>query len=103
MLAYLDFSSGISGDRFLGALLDAGLSWDHLLTELRKLGVGEYEFKVERALRGGLTGTHVDIRVAAKQAHRHLHHIEDLIGRSGVADNVKSRAVVAFRRLAEVE
>jgi uncharacterized protein (TIGR00299 family) protein len=103
MLAYLDCSSGISGDMFLGALLDAGLSRDQLLAELRKLDLGTYEFKVERASRAGLAGTHVDVQVPGKQPERHLHHIEELIGKSGVADSVKARTLTAFRRLAEVE
>ena len=35
--AYLDASSGISGDMFLGALLDAGFDAHRLLEELKKL------------------------------------------------------------------
>src|ERR1051326_6392464 len=103
MLAYLDCSSGISGDMFLGALLDAGLSRDQLLDELRKIALGDYEFKIERAVRGGLLGTHVDIQLPGRQPERHLHHIEDLINQGDLAESVKARALAAFRRLAEVE
>jgi pyridinium-3,5-bisthiocarboxylic acid mononucleotide nickel chelatase len=102
-LAYLDCSSGISGDMFLGALLDAGVRADALLAELRKIPLGDYEFKAVCALRGGLVGTHVEIQVAGNQPERHLHHIEQLIGGSALAAAVKQRSLQAFRRLAEVE
>ena len=57
--AYLDCSSGISGDMFLAALLDAGLPPDRLFGELKKVPLGFYEFKRTRAMRGSLVGTRV--------------------------------------------
>lgn len=66
-LAYLDCSSGISGDMFLGACLDSGLDSAALLAELAKLKLGSYEFKPERVLRAGLAGTHVEIVAAQEQ------------------------------------
>ena len=101
--AYLDCFSGISGDMFLGALLDAGLSSDQLLAELRKVPLGKFEFKVTRAVRGGLVGTQVDVQAPGKQPERHLHQIEQLIETSDLAGTVKQRALACFRRLAEVE
>ena len=76
--AYLDCSSGISGDMFLAALIDAGAPVDRLFGELKKLPLGFYEFKRTRALRGGLVGTRVDIRVPGEHRpeaifHHHRH------------------------------
>ena len=42
-LAYFDCFSGISGDMTLGALVDAGVSLDHLREQLRGLGVTLHE------------------------------------------------------------
>ena len=102
-LAYLDCSSGISGDMFLAALLDAGVELDRLRAELAKIDLGHYEFTQSRVMRGGLAGNHVDIVVPGKQPHRHLSHIEKLIGAAGIDDAVKQRSVQVFRRLGEAE
>ena len=101
--AYLDCSSGISGDMLLAALLDAGLDARRLLAELKKMRLGFYEFKLTRAVRGTLVGARVDIRVPGRQPHRKLADIEELIGKTELAETVKEKALRIFRRLAEVE
>lgn len=102
-LAYLDCSSGISGDMFLAALLDAGVELDRLRGELAKIDLGPYEFTQSRVMRGGLAGNHVDIVVPSKQPHRHLSHIEKLIGAAGIDNAVKQKSLQVFRRLGEAE
>ncbi len=101
--AYLDGSSGVSGNMFLGALLDAGLAQEQLLAELRKLPLGQYDFVVSKVLRSGLMGTHVEITIPEKQPHRHLHHIEQIIKGGALPDAVRGKALGIFRRLAEAE
>ena len=39
---YLDIFSGISGDMFLGAMIDLGVDFDALDTELKKLKLEGY-------------------------------------------------------------
>jgi pyridinium-3,5-bisthiocarboxylic acid mononucleotide nickel chelatase len=102
-IAYLDSSSGISGDMFLAAILDAGVSEEHLLSELAKIPVGSYQFKASRVLRGGMAANRVEIGIPEKQPHRHLHHIEKMLTESLLSDTVKEKALKVFRRLAEVE
>lgn len=102
-LAYLDGSSGISGDMFLAAMLDAGLAARQLLDELKKVHLGFYEFKRTRAVRGGLVGTRVEIRDPGQHPARQLAEIEKLIGQSALSETVKERALKIFRHLAEVE
>jgi len=101
--AYLDGSSGISGDMFLGALLDAGLPADKLFAELKKIPLGFYELKRTRAMRGSLVGTRVEIRAPGEQPHRKLADIEGLIEKASLPEEAKARALTIFRRLAEVE
>jgi uncharacterized protein (TIGR00299 family) protein len=102
-LAYLDCSSGISGDMFLAALIDAGVPADRLFGELKKLPLGFYEFKRTRALRGGVVGTHVDIRFPGEQPHRHLADIQLLIEKALLPKKAAGQALKAFQHLAEVE
>jgi len=101
--AYLDCSSGISGDMFLAALLDAGLDPRHLLDELKKIPLGFYKLKRTRAPRGGIWGTRWEVEVAGEQPARKLADIEDLIGKAALSDGVKERALKIFRRLADAE
>ncbi|TAM81727.1 MAG: nickel pincer cofactor biosynthesis protein LarC [Acidobacteria bacterium] len=102
-LAYLDCSSGISGDMFLAALLDAGVELVRLRAELAKIDLGPYEFTQSRVVRGGLAGNRVDIVTPGKQPHRHLSHIEKLIGAAAIGDAVKQKSLQVFRRLGEAE
>lgn len=101
--AYLDGSSGVAGDMLLAALLDAGVSEERLRAELRRIPLGEYEFRVSRVTRAGLAGLHVEIVAPGKQPERHLADIERLILSSGIPAAAKERAVKVFERLAEAE
>jgi len=101
--AYLDGSSGISGDMFLGALLDAGLSAKLLHAELKKIPLGFYELKRTRAVRGSLVGTRLEVNAPAQPAERHLGEIETLIKSANLAETVEARALEIFRRLADAE
>ncbi len=101
--AYLDCSSGVSGDMFLGACLDAGLDAGRLQAELARLPLGPYGFNVQRVRRSGLAGTHIEIVAPGPQPHRHLHTIEEMIQSAALPERVKERACAIFRRLGEAE
>ena len=102
-IAYLDASSGISGDMFLAALLDSGLAPKRLIEELKKIPLGFYEFKRTVAMRRGIAGSRIEIRDPGQHQVRHLSHIEKLIGESALSATVKERSMKIFRRLGEVE
>jgi hypothetical protein len=102
-LAYLDCSSGISGDMFLATLIDAGAPSESLFGELKKLPLGFYEFKRTRAVRSSLVGTRIDIRVPGEQPHRHLSDIRKLIEDAALPGRAAKNALKTFAILAEVE
>lgn len=76
---YLDAFSGISGDMFLGALLDLGLDFEALKTELAKLNVTDYDLTCERLAKSSIYGTSFDVQVAGGKDHGFVehHHHED--------------------------
>lgn len=104
MIAYLDMPSGISGDMFLGCLVDAGWPIEALHAVIRSLGLPEdkWQVRAEKVMRGALSATlvHVD---AADDAHRHLHDIGQIIDAADLPPGVKARATAVFERLAAAE
>lgn len=61
-IAYLDCFSGISGDMFLGVLIDAGVSARLLEETVLALGIGA-RLEIERTERCGIRATKVDVYV----------------------------------------
>jgi uncharacterized protein (TIGR00299 family) protein len=103
IIAYADCFSGISGDMFLGALIDAGLSTDVLNDSLAELHLEGYQLKTERVSPKGLSAVRVDIAVAAAPPQRSWKEITSLIEKSGLSDQVKERASSIFSVLAHAE
>ncbi len=102
--AYFDCFSGISGDMTLGALIDAGLSFDGLRAQLTTLKVPGYELSVEKVKKHGIGGTkfHVNVRDPGSH-HRSLKDIEAIIRASALEPPVQARALAVFTRLAQAE
>ncbi len=59
-IAYLDCFSGISGDMFLGALIDAGVSPELLEDTVKALDIGA-RVEVSKVVRGGISASKVDV------------------------------------------
>ena len=105
MIAYLDLPSGLSGDIFLGCLVDAGWPIERLRATVQRLKLPSEEWSVDAktVMKGPLLATLVDVRAQEGHAHRHLSHIRKIIGESDLPKNVQDRAIAVFTRLAEAE
>jgi uncharacterized protein (TIGR00299 family) protein len=123
---YLDIFSGISGNMFIGALIDLGADARQLERELKKLKLGGYHLHVARRQKSGIAGVKFDVHLADDHKHHHeheshhasrfthhdhLHHeenrtfeeIQKLIGRGKLSAWVKNKSVAVFQRIAEAE
>lgn len=76
---YLDCSSGISGDMFVGALLDLGVDEQKLQEALKSLSVNGFEVKISRKKKAGLDGCDFDVILDAEHEN-HDHDMEYLHG-----------------------
>jgi len=127
-IAYLDCFSGISGDMFLGALLDAGVSPKLLEDTVAALGIGA-KLESSRVMRGGISATKVDVyangerdlprevfweRQARDHGHEHsqedwhehgrkLNQIRRIIEGADISSTAKATAITIFEALGEAE
>ena len=69
---YLDIFSGISGDMFIGALLDLGVDFKQLEQELKKLRLDGYHLHSARGQKSQISGTKFDVHL--EHDHDHEHH-----------------------------
>jgi uncharacterized protein (TIGR00299 family) protein len=65
-IAYLECFSGISGDMFLGALIDAGVPPEVLTKTVEALGV-DARLEISRVDRSGISATKVDVIAAGEK------------------------------------
>jgi uncharacterized protein (TIGR00299 family) protein len=74
---YLDLFSGISGDMFIGALIDLGVDPATMEAELGKLGIEGYHLHFGRAHKGTIAGVKFDVHLTGDHDHGPAHHHED--------------------------
>ncbi|HEX6546953.1 MAG TPA: nickel pincer cofactor biosynthesis protein LarC [Bryobacteraceae bacterium] len=101
-ICYFDAFSGISGDMSVGALIDAGASWDTVRAGLESLNL-DTAYRLEKVKRQGIAASKFYVDGVAQKAHRHLPHIEKIINSAAITQAAKDKAVRIFRRLGEAE
>ena len=112
-VAYLDCFSGISGDMFLGALIDAGISpalLEETVAELNAAGHLDARLEFKKVNRSGISATKVDVIVGGKSdeprvehhhyqehrhGHTHEHAHEQVLGHSHGAHEQHQHSAVA--------
>jgi len=103
-IAYLDCHSGISGDMFLGALLDAGLALDKLKDALTALPITGYQLTLTPFRDKGICGSRFNVVLSEQpQPTRHLAEIVALLNASKLSPYVRQTALAIFQCLAEAE
>lgn len=100
---YIDCFSGISGDMFLGAMVDMGVSVDALSTGLQALGIQGLAVTANRVTKNGISATKVDVIAPDTEEERHLSEIVSIIDASSLSPDVRKLSRAVFRRLAAAE
>lgn len=122
---YLDLISGMSGDMFLGAMLDLGVDFERLKRELSWLCADGCALRFERKGKMGIHGVKFDVDLAPIHGHHHggeaehehggtahshghehgrnFAEIRKLIETSPYSAWVKEKAVAVFSRVAVAE
>jgi pyridinium-3,5-bisthiocarboxylic acid mononucleotide nickel chelatase len=106
-LIWIDASAGIAGDMFVGALLDAGGSFEALQKGLSTLNINEYTISCRKLKRAGLAATKFSVNDTSPEPGdrhgTHLSQILSLIEGSRISETAKHRASCVFRALGEAE
>ena len=101
--ANLDCFSGISGDMTLGALVDAGVDLADIQQRIDSLGLPDCRLRAEEVKRCGFRALKIHVEHSPEHAHRHLHHITEMIDGSSLTPAQKELAKRIFTRLGEAE
>ena len=104
-ILYYDCFAGISGDMNLGALIDLGVDPNYLKDELYKLHIEGFRLDIQKDMRRGISGTKATVIVENpdNEKHRHLRHIEELVNRSTLSEEVKLMSLRIFDLIAVAE
>ena len=102
-IAYGDLIGGISGDMFVAALLDLGLSLEVLSRELQKIPTLGFELNVGKRTVHSIAATQFQVKSSSNEPPRSWKQIRQLIETSELTPEVKEAGVKIFYRLAEVE
>ncbi len=103
MKAYFDCASGLSGDMFLAALVDAGLPIERLSKAVESLGIDGLRLEAEKVTRLGVSATKVNVITPHEHTHRNLGDIVKIIESSGLSSRIKHKSKAIFTRLATAE
>ncbi len=108
---FIDAYSGISGNMFIGALLDLGASVENLKENIDKLNLDGYDLIIEKVEKQGVSATYFDVKLhhhhhdddEHHHHHRGLSDIISIIDKSSLDLVVKQKSIEIFTRLATAE
>ncbi|MBI2877696.1 MAG: nickel pincer cofactor biosynthesis protein LarC [Candidatus Tectomicrobia bacterium] len=104
-ILYIQAFSGISGDMFLGALVDLGLGLEQLREQLAPLALPGYRLSARRVQKKGLAATKVEVEIVPEEARefRHWPEIRQLISESRLPPAIQADSRRVFERLVQAE
>ncbi|MBT5019699.1 nickel pincer cofactor biosynthesis protein LarC [bacterium] len=103
-VAYLDCSTGISGDMTLGALLDVGVDETSIREAVHSLDLPGVELQISEVMQSCFRATHVLVKHPEQHAHRHYSDIVKILDQaSSLTPSARSLAQQIFLAVAKAE
>lgn len=102
MIAYLDCSTGVSGDKVLGALVGAGFDAARLRDALASMGLSQVRVATTERSSAGVSGTGIAVTESGAP-RRHWRELRGLLATADVPGAVREHALAALGALAEAE
>src|SRR5690606_15422025 len=102
-IAILDPFSGVSGDMFLGALLDAGLDHEWLRALPARVGLAEVGVQISNVSRSSIACVKVDFEIPPQPHGRHLKQIRAMVEQAALPQAVTRKVMAVFEALTEAE
>ena len=102
-IAYFDSICGAAGDMIIASMLDCGLDFNQLISELAKLPLDGYSLSKEQTSKHHIAATRFIVEIEETHSHRRLKDIEQIISDSSLKSKIKTQAIKIFNRLAEAE
>lgn len=124
---YLDCGMGAAGDMLSAALLELHPEPEQFVERLNRLGIPKVEFQAEPAVKCGITGTHMTVKVDGmeevstdhhEEAHHYEHHygehshhydhhnmqsITAIVGKLDIPEEVKKDILAVYDLIAQAE
>ena len=101
---HIDAFSGVSGDMFLGALVDTGVPLQTLEKGLKALGIKGYRLREQQVIRNSLRATKVDVDIQKGFTKPlSLATIKKTLTNSRLPDTIRTQALQTFQLIAEAE
>lgn len=107
VIAYLDCSTGVSGDKLLGAIIDAGSEFGAVDLETIRAVIArlvpEADLRVDRVTSHGVRALKVTVGSNAAPELRRWEQIERLLAAADIPPSIRDRSLEVLTRLAEAE
>ena len=122
---YLDCGMGAAGDMLTAALLELLPEPDRFVDKLNTLGIPGVEFRKEKTVKCGITGTHMSVLIQGEEErtedheheyehtheheheHRHhhsgMHEIEHIVAELKLPEKVEKDVMAVYDLIAEAE
>src|SRR5262245_22540132 len=102
-ILYVEAAAGISGDMFLGALLDLEVPVEALHATWDALGIDHYEVQVFETRKSGLRALRCRVKTAEEKGPRTWKQYQKMIGSSKLKGSQKKRVLDLTRKVFEAE